>query len=82
MESTLVQICHTRLMEGIGASLEETHELTLNYEVINCEVFVSVLEGTGILMPDLKCMILSHKDNIMDLQRLKNPDVPYTVTWE
>ena len=41
-------------MDGIGDSLEATHEVTLHYEVINYEVKVSVMEGTCIFMTELK----------------------------
>ena len=35
VEGTLVQLCHTHPVNGIGASLEAKHEVTLHYEVIN-----------------------------------------------
>ena len=35
---TIVHLCHTHLMGGIGASLEATHEVTLHYEMKNMKV--------------------------------------------
>ena len=52
-------------MDGIGSSLEETHEGTLHYEVINDKGKVSVLEGNGLFIPDLKCRLLIPQDNFM-----------------
>ena len=54
VEGSLVRLRHTHLMDGIGASLESTHEGNLHYEVINDKGKVSVMEGTGIFMPELK----------------------------
>ena len=69
-------------MEGIADSLEATHQGTLYYEVINDEGKFSVLEGTDIFMPDLKCRLLGPQDHFMDLQRLDNQEGSSTVTWE
>ena len=82
VERTLVQIYHTHLMEGIVDSLEATQQGTLYYEVINDEGKFSVLEGTDIFMPDLKCRLLGPQDHFMDLQRLDNQEGFSTVTWE
>ena len=70
VEGTLAQLFHPHLMGGIGSTLEENHERTLHYEVINYSGKVSVLEGTDIFMPDLKCRILSPKDHFVYLQYL------------
>ena len=43
LEGTLVQLFHTYLMDGICASLESTHELTLHKKIINDEEEFSVL---------------------------------------
>ena len=82
VDGNIVWLCHTHLMKGIGASLEATHEVTLHYEVINYKGKVSVLEGAGLFMPDLKYRHLIPKDNFMDLQRLKNLEGSFTATWE
>ena len=74
MYGTLVRQSYPHLMDVIGASLEETHELTLHYEVIKNKGKISVLEGTGLFMLDLKCRILIPHDRFTYLQRLKNPD--------
>ena len=68
-------------MDRIGASLEATHEVILHYKVINNEGKVSVLVITGLFMPDLKCILLSPQDHLMDLQILKNLEGYFTVTW-
>ena len=68
-----MRLFHTHLMDGIGASLEETHKGNLHYEIINDEGEVSVLEGTGIFMSELKCRLLTTQYHFMELQRLKNP---------
>ena len=39
------------------------------------------MEGTGILMPNLKCILLIPEDHFMDLQRLENPEGSSIVTW-
>ena len=41
----------------------------------------SVLEGTGIFVPDLKCRLLIPRDHFMDIQRLYNKEFSFTVTW-
>ena len=69
-------------MGSIIASSEETHEATLHYKVIKYEGKVSVLEGTGLFMPDLKYRLFIPKDNLMDLQRLKKPEGSFAVIWE
>ena len=66
-------LCHPHFMDVIVAPLETTYERTLCYEVINDEGKVSVLEVTGLFMPDLKCRLLIHNDHFMDLQILDNP---------
>ena len=33
-------------------------------------------------MPDLKCRLLSPQYRFMELQRLKNPEDSFTVTWD
>ena len=76
-----MQLCHTHLMDGIGASLEAKHDGTLHYEVINYEDKVTVLEGNGIFMPDLKCRLLRPKYHFIELQRFDNPDGSFTVAW-
>ena len=76
-----MQLWYPHLMNVIGASLETTHEVTLHYEVINNEEKVTVLEGTGIFLTDLKCRLLSPQDNFMEIKRLKNPELSFTVTW-
>ena len=82
MEETLVRLCHPHIMDVIGASLETTHGVTFHYEVIIDKGKVSVLEGTGLFMPDLKCRLFIPKDNLMDLQRLKKPEGSFAVIWE
>ena len=77
-----MRLCNTNLMDGIFASLEETHEVTLNYEMINDEGKFLVLEGTGIFIPDFKCRVFSPYNNFMEPQRLNNLEVSFTVTWE
>ena len=67
-------------MGDIGVSLEATYEVTLQYEVNNDEVGVSVLERTILFMPDLKCRLLIPRDHFMNLQILKNPEGSFTVT--
>ena len=62
-----MQLCHSHVMDVIGASLEENHEATLYYEVINDEGKVPALEGTFLFMPDLKCRLLCPQDRFMDL---------------
>ena len=69
-------------MNGIGASLEATHELILHYEVINDKGKVSVLEGTVILMTDIKCRLLIPQDRLMDPQILNNPEGSFTVSQD
>ena len=59
----------------------QTHELTLHYEVINNEEKFSDLEGTVIFMPELKCRLLIPQYHLMELQRLNNPEVSFTMTW-
>ena len=76
-----MHIYHPHLMDGIGASLEETHEGALNYEGINDEGKVSVLEVTGVFMPDLKYILMSPQDHFMDLQIVEKPEGSFTVTW-
>ena len=82
MEGTLVRLCHPHLMDKIGAPFEANNDETLHYEVINDKGEVSVLEGTGLFMPDLKCRILIPQDNFIDLQRLKRSEVSLTLTWD
>ena len=81
VEGTLVQICHTHLLDSIGAYLEATHEGNLQYGVINNEGKVSVLEGTDIFMPGIKCRMLIPQDNFMDMQIIKNPERSFTMNW-
>ena len=76
-----MRLFHTHLMDVIGSSLEETHEVTIHYEVINDEGKVSVLEGTGLFVTDLKFRLLSPQYHFMDIQRLKNTEVFFTVNW-
>ena len=45
LEGNILQMYHTHMMDGIGASLEEIHEENPHYEVINDKVKVSVLEA-------------------------------------
>ena len=68
-------------MKVIGASLESTYELTLHYEVNNNEVKVSFLEVTGIFIPELKCRLFVPQDTFMEIQRLKNSEGYFAVTW-
>ena len=65
-----MQLCHPQLMDGIGAYLEKTDEVTLEYDVINDEGKISFLEGTGLFIPDLKVILLIPQDHFMDLLRL------------
>ena len=67
-------------MDGTSDPFEENHEVTIKYKVIIDEGNVSVLEGTDIFMPDIKCKILSPQDNLMYIQRLDNPEGYFTVT--
>ena len=69
-------------MDIIGASLESTNDGTLHYEVINNEGKVIVLEGVGVFMYDLKCRLLRPQDHFMDIQRLKKPEVSFTMIWD
>ena len=69
-------------MDGIVSPLEATHEGNLHYEMMNDEGKVSVLEGTDIFMPDLKCRLLIPHDNFIEIQRLDNTEVSFTMTWE
>ena len=82
VEGTLMQLCHTQLMDIIGDYLESTNEATIHYEVINNDEKVSIPEGTGLFMTDLKCRLLIPQDNFMDIQRLNKPEVPFAVNWE
>ena len=82
VEGTMVQICHTNLMYVINAPLEEINGITLNYEVINDEGNVSIMEGTGIFMTELKFRLLIPQDNFMDLQRINNPYGSFTINWD
>ena len=43
---------------------------------------VSVLEGIGLFMYDIKCKLLSPKDRFVDLQRLRKPEGSFIVTWD
>ena len=61
--------------------MEVTLERTINYEVINDEWKLSVLEGTGIFMTDLKFRLLIPQDHFMYLQILDNLKGLFTVTW-
>ena len=81
VEGTLLQLCHPHLMYGIGAYLEDTHDVTLHYEVINDEGKVSVLEVTVLFMPDLKYILLIPQDNFIELQILENPEGSFTMSW-
>ena len=76
-----MKICHPHLMDGIGASLEATHEVNLHCEVINNEGNVSVLEGTGIFMPDLNCRHLIPQACFMKLQRLNETKGSFAMIW-
>ena len=33
-------------------------------------------------MPDLNWRLFIHQDNFIELQRLKNPEIYFTVTWD
>ena len=68
-------------MDGIGASLEATHDGTIQYEVINNEVKFSVLEGTGIFMPNFKYRLLIPQDNFIEIQTLKKTSVSFAKNW-
>ena len=70
VEGTLLQLCHPHLMYGIGAYLEDNHDVILHYEVINDEGKVSVLEVTDIFITDFKCILLIPQDHLMYLQVL------------
>ena len=65
-----MQLRNPQFMIIIGASLEETHEGTLQYEVINDEGNVSVLEVTSLFMHGLKCRLLIPQYHFMELQIL------------
>ena len=80
VEGALARLFHAHLMDGIGASLESNHEGTLHHKVIHNEGKVSVLEVTGIFMPELKGILLIPHDNFMELQRLNNPETSFNVT--
>ena len=67
MEGTLVRLCHPHLMDKIGAPLEANNDETLHYEVINDKGEVSVLEGTGLFMPDLKFRLFYPQGHFMEL---------------
>ena len=69
-------------MDGIGASLESAHELTLHYKFINDEGKVSVLEGPDLFMANLKCILLIPQDNLMKIQRIGNKEGYFTVISE
>ena len=69
-------------MEIIGASLEANHEGTLQYEVINDEGNVSVLEGISLFMSEINFRLLIHKDHFMELQRLYNSEDSFTVNLD
>ena len=68
-------------MYGISAYLEDTHDVTLHYEVINDEGKVSVLEVTVLFMPDLKYILLIPQDNFIELQIFENPEGSFTMSW-
>ena len=81
VEGTLVQLWYPHLMGSIFSSLESTHKVTLHYGVINNEGEFSVLEVTGIFMPELKWILLSPQDYLMDIQILYKSELSLTVTW-
>ena len=77
-----MHICHPHIVDVISASLEATNEVTLCYKVINYEGKVSVLEVTGLFMLDLNCRLLRPQYHFMEPQRLNNPEISFSVTWE
>ena len=81
MEGNLARILNSHLIDIIDVSLEVTNDGTFHYEVINYEEKVSVPEGTGIFMPELKCRIYIPQDHFIDYQRIKKPESSFTVTW-
>ena len=42
---------------------------------------VSVLEVNVIFMPELKCRLFIPQDHFMELQRINNQEVSFTMTW-
>ena len=69
-------------MDRVGASSEATLKVNIHFEVINNEGKVSVLEGTGIFIPEIKCRLLSPQDRFMELHILENTEGPFNVTWD
>ena len=69
-------------MGRIGASLEANHEGTPQYGFIKDKGKVSVLEGTGILITDIKYRLLRPQDHFMELQILNNPEGSFNINWD